>query len=57
MVERTRAVGMPGWVKAFIGLGLLAIAAMGIMMLWGHGPWQHGAVPGGDYAVTLGMHG
>ena len=40
------ATGMPNWVKVFIGIGLLAIVAIGILMAMGHGPWQHGAMAG-----------
>ncbi|MBN9345814.1 MAG: hypothetical protein J0I48_06335 [Devosia sp.] len=40
------ATGMPNWVKVFVGVGLLAILAVGILMAMGHGPWQHGAMGG-----------
>ena len=38
------ASGMPGWVKAFIGIGIVAFVAITLLMLGGHGPWQHGAM-------------
>lgn len=40
------ATGMPSWVKVFIGVGLCAILAVGILMAAGHGPWQHGNMAG-----------
>lgn len=36
-----RATGMPGWVKAFVGVGIFLVVAVGVMMALGHGPWQH----------------
>lgn len=38
------ATGMPGWVKIFIGVGILALIAVVALMAGGHGPWQHGAM-------------
>ena len=40
------ATGMPTWVKIFIGLGILAILVVGVLMGFGHGPWQHGGMNG-----------
>jgi hypothetical protein len=37
------ASGLPSWVKAFIWGGILAVLAVGLLMAFGHGPWQHGA--------------
>jgi hypothetical protein len=39
---------MPNWVKVFIGLGVVAIVAVGILIAMGHGSWQHGAMAGMD---------
>ena len=38
------ATGMPGWVKLFIGIAILFVLGVGILMLNGHGPWQHGGM-------------
>lgn len=35
------AAGMPGWVKAFLWVGLALLVIAGIAALSGHGPWQH----------------
>ena len=40
------ATGLPKWVKIFIGVGFLAIVALGALMAMGHGPWQHDAMGG-----------
>ena len=42
MIDRTKVAGMPNWVKAFLLLGALALVGVGVMILSGHGPWQHG---------------
>lgn len=33
--------GMPGWVKVFVFAGLALAVLLAILMLSGHGPWQH----------------
>jgi hypothetical protein len=35
---------MPGWVKIFIVVGALALVGVGVLVVGGHGPWQHGAM-------------
>ena len=40
------ATGMPLWVKVFIGVGVVALLAIGLLMVMGHGPWQHGGMAG-----------
>lgn len=38
------ATGMPGWVKVFIGMGIIALVGSALLMMGGHGPWQHGGM-------------
>lgn len=40
------ASGMPLWVKIFIGIGLVAVIAFGVLAANGHGPWQHAGMAG-----------
>ena len=35
---------MPGWVKVFIGIGIVALIGVALLVAGGHGPWQHGAM-------------
>jgi hypothetical protein len=44
--ERLKRTAMPGWVKATIGLGVLALLVVAALAVGGHGPWQHGAMTG-----------
>ena len=39
------AAGMPSWVKGFAIAGVAAVILVGVLLVNGHGPWQH-----------LGMH-
>lgn len=43
MAESKRVhLGMPGWVKAFIWVGIAALILVGILLVpGGHGPGQH----------------
>lgn len=38
---------MPGWVKGFVAAGAAAIVLVVVLLLNGHGPWQH---------MGMGMH-
>jgi hypothetical protein len=40
------ATGMPAWVKVTIAIAVVFIVGLGILMLNGHGPWQHGGMAG-----------
>jgi hypothetical protein len=32
---------MPNWVKGFAWTGVVAVLAVAVMLLSGHGPWEH----------------
>lgn len=36
-----KSSGMPTWVKAFVGAGVVFVLAVAVMIALGHGPWQH----------------
>lgn len=40
------AIGMPRWVKVFIGIAVVFVLGVGVLMLNGHGPWQHAGMAG-----------
>jgi hypothetical protein len=41
-----RAAGMPGWVKGFAVAGGVALVLLAVLLLSGHGPWQHFGMAG-----------
>jgi hypothetical protein len=41
MARNGPTTGMPGWVKGFAWAGGIAVILVAVMLLTGHGPWQH----------------
>ncbi len=41
-----RTTRVPGWVKGFAAAGVLAVLALAMLLMSGHGPWQHFGMAG-----------
>jgi hypothetical protein len=40
-LKKRASPGVPRWVKMFAWMGIAAVALVVVMVLSGHGPWQH----------------